>query len=297
MVWTPLILDSFVFDEAYLETPEALGDLGGTQVVQQHDFPGGIRTHKAYGYFPAAQRWRAKFTGVDASDRVEGVKRILAAGREVTLQFGARAWAGRVIRFSPTARHSWLYEYELEFWPRLDYGSPGPTEPPVSDLGTVLSLHLLSLQGIIQNGLDPNIIGQVAADAIGGPLGFMVSQVLDVMASAGGSIANITGTDQQAVFQTSLSTLAALQPYQVSLNPVWSSPASDAAARVKAIQSLMTAASPPITTVRTVNPNLVVLAAQYYNGDITKWKMIAAANGIVDPQPLGSFNLTIPHPA
>ena len=294
MAWTPLILDSFVFDEAYLETPEAFGDMGGTQSVQQHDFPGGIRTQKSYGYFPAAQRWRAKFTGVNASDRAEGVKRILAAGREVKLQFGNRAWLGRVVRFSPTVRHSWLYEYELEFWPRLDYGSPGPTEPPVTDLGTVLALHLLSLQGIIQHGLDPNILGQVAAAEIGGPLGFMVSQVLDVMASAGGSISSITGTDKQAVYETSLSTLAALQPYQVSLNPVLSSPASDAAARVKAIQSLMTAASPPITIIRTVNPNLVVLAAQFYNGDITKWRTIAAANGLADPQPVGSFNLTIP---
>ena len=297
MVWTPLILDTFLFDDAHLETPEAFGDMGGTQWVAQVDFPGGIRTHKAFGYFPGAQKWRAKFTGVNASDRAEDIKRILYTGREVKLQYGNRAWLGRLIRFSPTARHAWLYEYDLEFWPRIDYGAPGPTSPPVTDLGTVLALHILSLQGLIQYGLNPDLLGQVAATAIGGPVGFMVSQVLSIMAASGGTIANITGSDRQAVYQSSLSALAALQPYQTSSNAVLSSPAADAASRVTAIQNIMTAAQPALTTIRTVNPNLLVLAAQYYSGDYSKWRVIAAANGLADPQPTGSFNLTIPRAA
>lgn len=295
MVWTPLILDTFVFDEARLEAPEASGDMGGTQSVQQHDFPGGIRTQKAYGYFPAAQRWRAKFHGTDASDRAEGVKRILAAGREVKLQFGNHAWLGRVVRFSPTVRNTWLYDYELEFWPRLDYGSPGPRQPPVSDLGTVLSLHLLALQSLLQYGLDASFIGQAAAYAIGGPVGFLISQTLDAVAAAGGVPANISASDRQQHQLSGLAAMQALKPYQTSLDPALSSPTSDAAARVQAIMNIMTAVQTPITTIHTVNPNLVVLAAQYYSGDITKWRIIAQANGLADPQPTGSFNLIIPN--
>jgi hypothetical protein len=293
MPWTPLILDTFVFDEANLETPEAYGDLGGTQSLSQHDYPGGTRTHKSYGYFPAVQKWRAKFHGMDASDRAEGVKRILAAGREVKLQFANRAWLGRVAKFSPTARHSWLFEYELEFWPRIDQGSPGPTLPPVTDFGTVLALHILSIQGIIQYGLDPNLVGQVVAAEIGGPTGFMISQVQSVMSSAGGSISAITGAGQQQVFQSSLAAIAACQPYQTSTNPLWSSPAADIASRAQAIQNLMTVAQPPVASIQTINPNLFVLSAQYY-GDATQWRTIANANGLADPQPIGSYNLTIP---
>lgn len=296
MPYTPLILDAFVFDEAQLETPEAYGDLGGTQSVEQHDFPGGIRTQKSYGYFPAPQRWRARFHGMNASDRAEGVKRILVAGTEVALQFGNRSWLGRLVRFSPTARHAFLFEYELEFWPRLDYGAQGPTAPPVTDLGTVLALHILSLQGLIQYGLSANLAGQVVAAEIGGPIGFMLSQVQDSLAAAGGSIGNISSDNQAAIYQSSLAALSAAAPLQASSNPGISSPASDAAARIQAIQTIMTAAQPAVATLRTINPNLVVLATQYY-GDPTKWRVIAAANNLADPQPIGSYNLTIPQAA
>jgi hypothetical protein len=60
----------------------------------------------------------------------------VAAGAEVTLSWGERAWAGLLLRFSPTARHTWLFDYDLEFWPRVDLssgtgesnGAPSPEE-------------------------------------------------------------------------------------------------------------------------------------------------------------------------
>lgn len=295
MPWTPLILDTFVFDEAQLEVPEASGDMGGNQSIEQHDFPGGIRTHKSYGYFPAAQKWRARFHGTNASDRAEGVKRIMAAGREVKLQYGSRSWLGRVANFSPTARHTWLYDYQLEFWPRIDYGA-GPTFPPVTDLGTVLALHILSLQSLLTFGLSGSLLFQALAAELGGPVGFLVSQVQDSIAAAGGVIGNVSSINQQAIYQASLSALAACAPYQVSPDSTQSSPASDAAARIQAIQTIMSAAQPTKAVVQTINPNLLVLAAQYY-GDATQWRTIANANGLADPQPTGSFNLVIPQQA
>lgn len=290
---TPLILDQFMFDEAQLETPESFGDMGGTQSLEEHRFPGGTITHKAYGYFPAMQRWKGKFFGTDASDRAEGVKRILAAGREVKLQYGSRAWLGRVAKFSPSARHAWWYEYNLEFWPRLDYGSPGLTLPPPTDLGTMLSLHILALTSLIKYGLDPAFIGQAAAGAIGGPAGFLVSQVLDAVSAAGGNINNITAPSKTAIQQASDTALASTALYQASSNPLLSSPASDAAARIIAIRNLMTAAQPPKAVIQTINPNLPLLAAQHY-GDATLWRQIASANGLADPQPIGNYALTIP---
>lgn len=290
---TPLILDTFIFDEAQMETPEHFGDMGGTQSLEEHRFPGGTITHKSYGYFPSMQKWKAKFFGTNASDRAEGVKRILAAGKEVKLQYGPRAWLGRLAKFSPSARHAWWYEYELEFWPRLDYGSPGPTLPPPTDLGTMLALHILALTSLIKYGLDPAFIGQAAAIAIGGPAGFLISQTQDAVSAAGGNINDITAPSKTAIQQASQSALASTAPYQASPNPLLSSPASDAAARITAIRNLMTAAQPPVAVIQTINPNLPLLAAQYY-GDATAWRQIATANSLADTQPIGNYTLTIP---
>lgn len=276
-----------------METPESFGDMGGTQSIEEHRFPGGTITHKSYGFFPSVQRWKGKFFGTNASDRAEGVKRVLAAGREIQLQYGPRAWLGRLAKFQVTARHAWHYESDFEFWPRLDLGSPGLALPPVTDLGTMLALHILALTSLIKFGLDPDLIGQAAAIAIGGPAGLLVSQTLDAVAAAGGNINNISAPSKTAIQQASQSALAATAPYQVSPNPLLSSPASDAAARITAIQNLMTAAQPPVAVIQTINPNLPLLAAQYY-GDASQWRQIATANGIADTQPIGSYTLTIP---
>ncbi len=45
--------------------------------------------------------------------------------------------------------------------------------------------------------------------------------------------------------------------------------------------------------VRLFSPNLPQLAQQYY-GDASQWGVIAANNGLLDPQPLGLYNLMIP---
>ncbi len=319
MVWTPLILDSFQFDEAHLETPESFGDTGGHQSIEQHDFPGGTRTQKSYGYFPAMLKWKARFHGsatasspsrignflgsagaalASPAERAAAVGRIVAAGKEVKLQYGDHSWLGRAAKFTPTIRHNWLYEYELEFWPRLDFSNPGAALPPVTDLGTVLSLHLLALQSLVKYGLNPDFIGQTIAGEIGGPVGFLVSQVTSAVAAVGGNINNLTDGTQQNLQALSQSTMTTLAPHQASSNPLLSSPASDAAARVQAISTIMTAAQPTQAVVATVNPNLPVLAAVYY-GDPSKWRTIAKANPQVNsnPQPIGSFNLTIPQAA
>lgn len=292
--WTPLVLDSFIFDEAQLETPEAFSDLGGTQSVETHKYPGGTITQKSYGYFPAEQKWRGKFFGPEASDRKEAIKRILYTGNEVQLSYGSNAWLGRVTKFMATVRHNWLFEYELDFEPRLDISSGAPSPPTTGNLGTVLALHILALQSLITYGLDPAFVGEAVSIAIGGPIGLLIFATQAAIAGSGGSISGVSGGDQQSIFDAGQTALQACAPYQSSPNPVVSSPASDAAARVQSIQNIFGgAASAPITVIQTINPNLITLAAQYY-GDGSQWRTIATPNGLSDPQPIGSYTLTIP---
>jgi hypothetical protein len=293
MVWIPLTLGEFMFDEATMEVPETMGDLGGTQSVSTHDFPGGIRTQKSFGYFPSDQiLWRGHFHGFDAVERKEAVKRLLVAGTEIQLTYGSKAWLGRITKFVATVRNVWLYDYELHFTPRLDLSAGFPIVP-YPGAGTIMALHLLALESLIQNGLDPAFIGEAAAIGIGGPASLVLLQVQGMLYASGGSISALSNGDKQVIFQSTLGALAAIHPYRLSNDAVLSSPAAEASARIKAIQDLMVLASPPRTVIHTVNPNLTVLAAQHY-GDASQWRKIANANGLADPQPTGSYNLVIP---
>lgn len=291
-MWIPLVLGSFVFDESQLEVPESLSDVGGMQSIAEHKFPGGIITHQKYGFFPEPLKWKGKFSGQFAALDVEAVKRILAAGQEVPLYFGERYWLGRLAKFTPTIRNQNLYDYTAEFWPRVDLSS-GVTPPIFTGFGSILALHLLSLQSMIASAQSGNILMGIVIPLIGSVLPDFVSLAAGSVAVAGGIISTIDVQTQQSIAIASLGVLAATAPLQASTDPTLSSPASDIASRVQAITGIL--ASPPqsIATIHVVNPNLVVLATQYYQ-DPTLWQTIGNANGISDPMPVGTFNLTIP---
>jgi len=292
-IWIPLYLgEELILDEARLEVPERMGTLGGNQATHEHKFPGGVITHRSYGYFPGVIKWRAKFHGSDASDRVDAVMRILVAGREIQVSFGERSWLGRVVNFDPTAHHSFLYEYSLEFWPRVDTSSGLPSLPNPVGLGYLVDLHLLAIQGLI-DGWNSSVYWEAVAAVAAGPLTDFTGVTQTAMLAAGGVVSSITTSGRQAIAASSLATLAVLGPLQTSQDSTVAAPASDAAARVLAISNITTGQSTTIATVQAVNPNLPLLAAQYYQ-DPTQWNTIAAANGLSDPMPVGSFNLVIP---
>lgn len=292
-MFVPLILDSFTFDETSLEVPEAFGDVGGVQVTAQHDFPGGIRTQQKFGYLPAELRWRARFSGVAASDRVEELKRILVAGQEVTLSYGERAWLGTLVKFSPTARHSWLYEYDLEFWPRQDISSGAGSSFGFSGLVDLISGAADAIQTMIDDvtGLYVNI-----ASIVGVSVTALLAAVNTALLAASGNPAfAISALSQLAITSAASAVLTACNPLILSADPTISSPAADLAAYVSLLNTLATASEAPRWQVRIINPNLPLLAAQYY-GDATQWNRIASYNGLSDPQPIGTFQLLIPPP-
>lgn len=290
----PLTLGSYTFDDYHLETPEQMGDLGGVQVIQQHDFPGGIRTQSTYGYFPAVIRWRARFSGGAASDHAEQVKRILSAGSEIILSWGERAWSGLLVKFSPTARHTWLFDYELEFWPRIDLSAgvgefddtPSPEE--------IMDLQILALTSWIDGNL-LNLFQFVALELLD-PINAILGLIDAALAISQGIIALIDNLQSLAI-QAAIGALTlACAPLLLSIDPLISSPAWDIASRALVINNLLTTAQAPRWTVQVVNPNLMALSAQYY-GDCTLWETIALANNLADPQPIGAFELLIPPPS
>lgn len=291
-IWIPLFLGGLVLDEALLEVPERIGSLGGQQLTHDHKFPGGVITHRSYGYFPGPIKWRARFLGSIASDRVDAVMRILVAGREIQVTYGERSWLGRLVEFNPVAHHSFLYEYDLEFWPRVDISSGLPSPPNPVGLGYIVDLHMLAIQNLVNNW-NSNVYWEAIAAAATGTMNDFTGIVTTSMLAAGGVVNSISLKNRQAIAAQSLSTLTVLAPLQASADSALASPASDAAARVSAVTNLTSGASNVIANIQVVNPNLPLLATQYYQ-DPSHWKLIGDANGITDPMPIGSFTLTIP---
>ncbi len=113
-----------------------------------------------------------------------------------------------------------------------------------------------------------------------------------IQAASGNKLA---AADQLAITAASASALAVCVPLTLSSDPTISSPASDLAAYIKLLGTLATASVAPRWQVDAINPNLMLLAAQYY-GDATQWQTIASYNGLSDPQPIGTFQLLIPPP-
>lgn len=294
MILVPLTLGGFTFSESELEVPDELDDLGGTQRVAQRDFPGGIRTHQTFGYFPSPIRWRARFSAGEASNRAEQVKRILYAGQEVQLSWGERAWLGRLVRFSLASRHLWLFSYEVEFWPRLDISSGQGETSGAPDPTLLMNLQLLALSSMLYT--TDGVFFPFIAPTVAVPVLALITAVNIATLAAGGVVAAIDVAGQIAIQAAAAAVQVATAPLQALVDPILASPAWDIASRAIVISNLVVAAQNPKWVVQAINPNLLSLSAQYY-GDATLWSVIAAANGLNDPQPIGVFQLMIPPPA
>lgn len=262
------------------EVPERLEDLAGVQAVAVHDFPGGIRTLQTYGAFPSRLRWHGLMTGTFALPRVAALDQIRTSGQMVTLSYGPKAFLGILARFKVRARTQWFVEYEAEFWPAQDT-SAGLT-PNAASYSQMLNSQSLWLQqaydGITGFGIPASLLV---------PTGTLIQSLQLFL---GSTVASTAGPNLLAAAGSVQKTAA---PLMQSTTSSVASPASDLYARAGVIQVLAVSNGRTGWVVETINPNLLRLAAQYY-GDSSKWQTIAAANGLVDPQPIGAYTLQVP---
>lgn len=280
-------LDSVVFDEVGLEVPETLGNIGGTQTVEEHRFPGGIITHQTFGAFPASLTWKGYFTGTNAFARVQQVDLIRITGREVLLRFGPKAWLGRVQEFSVSPHHRWLISYSIHFMPRVDVSNSVPAQPlppPETQLGGQTDALNTLATGIpfpMPGALVTPVTGLLATTAL-------------ALSAANGIVASISATGAAAIATAVDVVMLAAAPLLQSPSPLVGFMALACAARSTTIgQIIQQPQLPVVTALQLVNPNLPQLAAQYYN-DATQWTVIAAFNGLSDPLPVGQFVINIP---
>lgn len=290
---TALTLGSVFFDT--FEVPQNLSDLGGVQQVATHSYPGGYQTQQAFGAFPSPITWSGKLTGTTAMFRKNEIDRLRVAGREVGLSFGDKFLLGIVTACRINVHHEWLIDYNITFEPRLDVSSgDGPSD--LLSAFDLINQVLIALNNMISlfeligsgNGFSmPSGLFPLAVTL------FNTTQLAVV--GSFGIVANIPPSSAAAIYAAAQALLAAAQPLTVSTNPFVSSPSLDLVGYASSIVNIVRSSEATQTTLNVVNPNLFLVAAQYY-GDATRWRQIAVASSISppDPMPIGQFTLTIP---
>ena len=284
MTLAAMSLGDFTFHERYLEVPETVGSLGGYQIVEQHDFPGGVRTHQPFGWFPSPIEWRASFTGPLAQIRCEQVKRLSVPGNELLLRIGSKAWLGSVHVFDPRPRHQFLIPYSMVFLPRVDQAAVRGSIPG-QDLSAMLGTAMSSLSGVV-GGIADDLAAQVF---------LLLDEVSNALLLASSIVAAIASDKRSTIRMQCGVVQATAKPYTQSADPSVSAPAAFVGVQAATIANVMTAPGATKWTVRQVNPNLPAIAAQYL-GSASRWTDIATLNGLTDPHPVGIYTLTIPAP-
>lgn len=278
-----LTLDSVTFQG--FELPERFGPLGGTQVMETHDFPGGIRSIQTYGAFPDVISWKGIMTGTSALDRAQIVDRIRIVGNQVKLSYERWAYTGTVQHFHANVRQQWYVPYDISFMPIKDISSGVNSGFGVNSDELNLLNQINTLSGLYGGGsLPPALLVPVAG---------VVSSATTALTNGNGIVANISVSDVTSVV-SAVSSLASLAgAYIAQSNPLTSSPASDAMNHAQNIQNIVQSPGKAYYLVHVINPNLYTLAAQYL-GSASNWRSIATLNNINDPLPTGVFNLQIP---
>lgn len=272
-----------------MECPAKFGDLGAVQALALHEFAGGIRSIQLFGSFPRPQRWSGILIGRDAHSRARIMKQLVTSGEAVTLEWNGWSFFGVMAEFEIQATDSrWELQYNALFEPAEDTstGASAPAVAPNSMLPFALEVANNQAANPASGApLPPSIPPQLVQLKQG------VNQALQQNGNLS-SIppATIFGFQQQVNL---LRQTLALGPL-LSVNQGESLAARELDQTLGVIDWLLDNALPPLAEINATNPNLFILAAAHYDGDVDKWELIAKANGLLTPYPIGTYRLVIP---
>ncbi len=266
-----------------LEIPARLASLGGVQRNAIHYFPGGYKTIQALGAFPHTLRWRGILLGGNAFPRSFQLDTMRRSGNTAYLTAGPWMWEGLVTSYLADVLHQNYISYEMEFEPTVDLTSTRPQSNVGSGPSMTQLLQQINSQYLASTSL-LSLASQTALQAFSNTVSSFVTQ-----GANGGSLS----TSQLAsIFKTQASVDTALNLDALSTNAQTAAEALGAQSAVSALVGGLST-TPVGTSVTLVNPNLVMVAAQYL-GDGSRWQEIANLNGLGDIEPVGTYTLQIP---
>lgn len=279
------------------EVPDELPNLFGEQKYAVHDFSGGDRTVQELGAFPFDSiEWHGRiFEGTDLYGTPDAVARasqlntMRVMGTVQDLVWGPFQYTVLVKEFEIIGKLKQYLEYRIKLIPIFDKTTTS-NQPATAANPTALVFD--ANQGVTKSITTP--IGTLLPPAILAAASILTSVVTTIMINASGNVSNVNAT-QQAAIQAQITAL------QLTLNPIIAgSDSGQAAAAAILSANLFTLSSTfgigqalPIAILTVSNPNLALLASQYY-GDASLWQLIAQQNNLQDMLPIGTFTLVIP---
>jgi hypothetical protein len=293
--YVPLQLGSFTFYQ--FEVPNDLPNLFGVQKLAVHDFAGGDRTVQELGAFPFdGIEWHGSFFFGDTNsgtsvpvERASLLNTMRVTGTTQRLIWGAFQYDVIVHEFEIIAKMAQQLDYRIKLLPTFDYTTTSNQPPtPASGAGLVFDANL----GVIKSTQSP--VGLLLPPLVLAAATTAAEYATAAIINANGALSGVTPANQAAEQALILTAQLLLQPI---INGTDYGQATAAATLSASLFTLSTTFSSstttPLAVIVVTNPNLDLLASQYY-GDASLWPLIASQNNLQTDFPIGTFTLVIP---
>lgn len=294
----PLTIGSITLNQHPFEGPNGdqggLSDLGSKQKSVVREFPGGIISAQLYGSFPKVISWAAKLFGFNAMNRSAELKKLCDNGQLVNFNWAQWNFDGFVEDYKVLARGPNEIDYEIIFRPLNDNNTVTGGNSLVNNdpfASTVLNaqntMNQQASSPLASSSLPPTVVPNVNA---------LNSSINQALQQSGGSISNIPPSTLTTLQGHISSIQNSLKPIINGNNPLAASTAADLNGTLSILYTAFSSSlNPLITTLQVANPNLYLLASQYY-GDPKLYWIIGNANNLIDPMPEtnGPITLKIP---
>lgn len=311
------------------EVPESL-PIQFAQLLAIHEFPGGIKTGQSFGVVPERISWSGEFEGPDAFDRATQLQAI--EQEIVILEYGPWNLEGLVKQVTATPKHRWQIPYTVDFEPlranNALIANAGTLQPQPPSSTTPTQQLQNSTQQAAQRATDPRLSNQPATPApstsaggqasssgsgqtqtggsgttgssggstpqtIGPLVQSLQSSIQTAVRSAAGNVQRMPSNTRQSLIAQIESAQQSLVSAKASADSSVSAAAHDLHTSLESMKIALSARAPLFVELIVVNPNLQVLASQWY-GDPSKWTVIAQENKVIDSKLTGTWKLRIP---
>lgn len=273
------------------EAPQVINSFGGYQSMAIHDFYGGYRTVQAFGAFPKEIIWDGILinqNGKTAMQRALEIDTIRINGTMQPLTIGPYNLNVVVKEFLHKPNLEQWVPYSITIIPVQDL--TGANSKPVSQVPQDAQLSQ-QLQNINQIFSNPQGTYQYSA-TVTDNMNTLNSSINNLMQTNQGSLSSLNATSKGFLTGQITEIQSGLEADMTSTDPATSLSSTNLYNSLEQFSNIL-AGNNNLAVINTVNPDLPLLASTYY-GDPTKWSVIAQANNLVDPMPIGNFGLTIP---
>lgn len=296
--YQPLILGGVTFYK--FEVPDTLPNLFGVQKLAVHDFAGfptGTRTIQQLGAFPYPEiSWSGTFFQGDIQNgsssnvqRASQLNTMRVQGQPVQLQWGPFQYQVMVAEFEIIGKLAQELEYRIKVVPMMDMTTTSNAPPSAANATAIAFDAIMGVNNVTASptgSLLPSIITMAAT---------LVTQASTAaIIQSNGSVQGISSTTQATLQAQIAAVQISLQSYINGSDYGQATGAITLSTSLSTLSTTLGAGQPtPLVTITVTNPNLPMLASQYYNNDAL-WPLIAQQNNLQDMFPIGTFTLVIP---